>query len=166
MVRHEAAEALGAIADERAVALLAAHAADPEPIVADSCVVALDMLEHERSGAFQYVDTGEAGERRPGAGTSESAEGNSSLRYAHVEKEEQEAGHSVSGRCGECRDGSHGSNGLRQHADAGEEGRTAGAIAADSCIRTVRIPEHQRPGEGLSAAMGAGQCGPALCGGC
>ena len=59
MVRHEAAEALGAIADERALALLAAHAADPEPIVADSCLVALDMLEHERSGSFQYVDLGE-----------------------------------------------------------------------------------------------------------
>ena len=59
MVRHEAAEALGAIADERALALLAAHAADPEPIVADSCIVALDMLEHERSGSFQYVDLGE-----------------------------------------------------------------------------------------------------------
>ena len=59
MVRHEAAEALGAIADERALALLAAHAADPEPIVADSCLVALDMLAHERSGSFQYVDLGE-----------------------------------------------------------------------------------------------------------
>ncbi|KAK9825910.1 hypothetical protein WJX81_004689 [Elliptochloris bilobata] len=53
MVRHEAAEALGAIGDERAVELLTSHAADSEPIVADSCVVALDMLEHERSGAFQ-----------------------------------------------------------------------------------------------------------------
>jgi len=64
MVRHEAAEALGAIGDERAVALLAAHAADAEPIVADSCVVALDMLAHERSGAFQYADVGE----EPGLG--------------------------------------------------------------------------------------------------
>ncbi len=27
---------------------------DPEPIVADSCIVALDMLEHEQSGALEY----------------------------------------------------------------------------------------------------------------
>jgi hypothetical protein len=31
---------------------------DPEPIVAHSCEVALDMLEFERSGAFQYADDG------------------------------------------------------------------------------------------------------------
>ncbi len=31
---------------------------DPEPIVAHSCEVALDMLEFERSGAFQYADEG------------------------------------------------------------------------------------------------------------
>lgn len=68
MVRHEAAEALGAIADERALALLAAHAADAEPIVADSCLVALDMLEHERSGSFQYVDLGEKHGAGAGAG--------------------------------------------------------------------------------------------------
>jgi hypothetical protein len=54
MVRHEAAEALGAIADPGCVALLRAHAADAEPIVAHSCVVALDVLEHEASGAFEY----------------------------------------------------------------------------------------------------------------
>ncbi|KAF8065761.1 dohh [Scenedesmus sp. PABB004] len=57
MVRHEAAEALGAVADAASVALLQRCAADPEPIVAHSCVVALDMLEHERSGAFEYADT-------------------------------------------------------------------------------------------------------------
>jgi deoxyhypusine monooxygenase len=54
MVRHEAAEALGAVADPGCVALLRAHAADAEPIVAHSCVVALDVLEHEASGAFEY----------------------------------------------------------------------------------------------------------------
>lgn len=54
MVRHEAAEALGAIADQGCVALLRAHTADPEPIVAHSCLVALDVLEHEASGAFEY----------------------------------------------------------------------------------------------------------------
>lgn len=56
MVRHEAAEALGAVADAGSVALLRAHASDPDPIVAHSCVVALDMLEHEASGAFEYAD--------------------------------------------------------------------------------------------------------------
>lgn len=58
MVRHEAAEALGAIADERCVGLLREHAVDPEPIVADSCVVALDVLDSEQRGEFQYADMG------------------------------------------------------------------------------------------------------------
>jgi len=55
MVRHEAAEALGAIADEATVELLKRYAEDPEPIVAHSCAVAIDMLERERSGA-QYFE--------------------------------------------------------------------------------------------------------------
>lgn len=58
MVRHEAAEALGAIADSHTLAMLRHHATDPEPIVADSCRVALDMMEFEQSGQFQYADTG------------------------------------------------------------------------------------------------------------
>ena len=33
---------------------------DEERIVADSCEVALDMLEFELAGGFQYADTGEA----------------------------------------------------------------------------------------------------------
>jgi deoxyhypusine monooxygenase len=60
MVRHEAAEALGAIADASCVALLKEFATDCEPIVADSCVVALDMIEHERSGTLEYADLGAA----------------------------------------------------------------------------------------------------------
>jgi deoxyhypusine monooxygenase len=56
MVRHEAAEALGAVADAGSIALLQQFASDPEPVVAHSCLVALDMLEHERSGAFEYAD--------------------------------------------------------------------------------------------------------------
>lgn len=36
------------------------YAEDPEPIVADSCIVALDMLHFEQSGGFQYADGGEA----------------------------------------------------------------------------------------------------------
>jgi hypothetical protein len=39
--------------------LLLQYAADPEPIVADSCIVALDMLEFEQSGGFHYADDGQ-----------------------------------------------------------------------------------------------------------
>ncbi|KAA6425385.1 MAG: deoxyhypusine hydroxylase [Trebouxia sp. A1-2] len=60
MVRHEAAEALGSIASPDCLQLLTDYCKDPELIVADSCVVALDMLEFEQSGAFQYADTGVA----------------------------------------------------------------------------------------------------------
>ncbi|KAJ8461631.1 hypothetical protein OPV22_034557 [Ensete ventricosum] len=56
MVRHEAAEALGSIADGKCVALLKEFASDPEPIVSQSCEVALSMLEYERSGmSFEYL---------------------------------------------------------------------------------------------------------------
>ncbi|KAL9257223.1 Deoxyhypusine hydroxylase-like protein [Drosera capensis] len=56
MVRHEAAEALGSIADDQCVALLEEFAKDPEPIVSQSCEVALSMLEFERSGeAFEFL---------------------------------------------------------------------------------------------------------------
>lgn len=41
-----------------ALLCLLQYMADPEPIVAHSCEVALDMLEFERSGAFQYADDG------------------------------------------------------------------------------------------------------------
>ncbi len=57
MVRHEAAEALGSIATDDVFAVLKSFAADKEVVVAQSCVVALDMYEHERSGNFQYADT-------------------------------------------------------------------------------------------------------------
>lgn len=66
MVRHEAAEALGAVGDPGCVALLRAHSADPEPIVAHSCAVALDVLEHEASGAFEYCAGAGAGGEPPG----------------------------------------------------------------------------------------------------
>lgn len=58
MVRHEAAEALGSIADRRCVSLLETYSKDVEPIVAESCEVALDMLAYEVSGELQYVDSG------------------------------------------------------------------------------------------------------------
>ncbi|XP_010038007.2 deoxyhypusine hydroxylase [Eucalyptus grandis] len=56
MVRHEAAEALGSIADDQSVALLEEFSKDPEPLVSQSCEVALSMLEFERSGkSFEYL---------------------------------------------------------------------------------------------------------------
>ncbi|KAL5561850.1 hypothetical protein UlMin_031597 [Ulmus minor] len=56
MVRHEAAEALGSIADDQSVSLLEEFAMDSEPIVSQSCEVALSMLEFERSGkSFEYL---------------------------------------------------------------------------------------------------------------
>lgn len=56
MVRHECAEALGAIAQPACLEALRAHAADPERVVRESCEVALDLYEHERGAAFQYAD--------------------------------------------------------------------------------------------------------------
>lgn len=58
MVRHEAAEALGGIADSTSIELLQAYRSDHDPIVADSCEVALDMLAFEQSNDFEYVDLG------------------------------------------------------------------------------------------------------------
>ncbi|KAF5482370.1 hypothetical protein F2P56_002944 [Juglans regia] len=56
MVRHEAAEALGSIADLQSIALLEEFVKDLEPIVSQSCEVALSMLEFERSGkSFEYL---------------------------------------------------------------------------------------------------------------
>ncbi|KAG0490724.1 hypothetical protein HPP92_007587 [Vanilla planifolia] len=56
MVRHEAAEALGSIADIECIELLREFANDPEPIVSQSCEVALSMLEFERAGkSFEYL---------------------------------------------------------------------------------------------------------------
>ncbi|XP_006897963.1 PREDICTED: deoxyhypusine hydroxylase [Elephantulus edwardii] len=56
MVRHECAEALGAIAHPTCLAALRAHVEDPERVVRESCEVALDMYEHELAEAFQYAD--------------------------------------------------------------------------------------------------------------
>jgi deoxyhypusine monooxygenase len=58
MVRHEAAEALGSIASAECLALLEQYSSDGDPIVADSCIVALDMLRHEQSGELHYADMG------------------------------------------------------------------------------------------------------------
>ncbi|CAO2641280.1 Deoxyhypusine hydroxylase [Lemmus lemmus] len=56
MVRHECAEALGAIARPACLAALREHITDPERVVRESCEVALDMYEHERGLDFQYAN--------------------------------------------------------------------------------------------------------------
>jgi deoxyhypusine monooxygenase len=56
MVRHECAEALGAIATEECDEVLRRHITDSVRVVSDSCVVALDMSEYEHTGQFQYAD--------------------------------------------------------------------------------------------------------------
>lgn len=56
MVRHEAAEALGSLGDEEGVEdLLRGFLNDPEQVVRESVVVALDMAEFEKSGDSEYA---------------------------------------------------------------------------------------------------------------
>ncbi|KAK3678048.1 deoxyhypusine hydroxylase [Recurvomyces mirabilis] len=56
MVRHEAAEALGSLGDEAGVEdVLRMFLNDPEQVVRDSIVVALDMAEFERKGEMEYA---------------------------------------------------------------------------------------------------------------
>ncbi|GEM09364.1 deoxyhypusine monooxygenase [Rhodotorula toruloides] len=59
MVRHEAAEALGGIATDECLPILKefAHREDVPRVVRESCVVALDMYEHERSNEFVPLPT-------------------------------------------------------------------------------------------------------------
>ncbi|GAA5943970.1 hypothetical protein JCM3775_004726 [Rhodotorula graminis] len=59
MVRHEAAEALGGIATDECLPVLREFAArdDVPRVVRESCVVALDMYEYERSGEFVPLPT-------------------------------------------------------------------------------------------------------------
>jgi deoxyhypusine monooxygenase len=45
-VRHEAGEALGAIGTPECVAALAAGAADARPVVAQTCQLALQRVQH------------------------------------------------------------------------------------------------------------------------
>ena len=56
MVRHEAAEALGAIGDRRALSILEQYKDDSQIVVAESCEVALDLLEWVASKRFKYTD--------------------------------------------------------------------------------------------------------------
>ncbi|XP_048833466.1 deoxyhypusine hydroxylase [Brienomyrus brachyistius] len=56
MVRHECAEALGAIGRESCLQTLQRYRDDGERVVKESCEVALDMYEYENSSQFQYAD--------------------------------------------------------------------------------------------------------------
>lgn len=56
MVRHEAAEALGAVATEECFDILKKYQLDGEVVVKESCEVALDMCEYENSEQFQYAN--------------------------------------------------------------------------------------------------------------
>jgi deoxyhypusine monooxygenase len=56
MVRHEAAEALGSLGEEEGVEdILRRFVDDPEQVVRESVIVALDMAEYERSGETEYA---------------------------------------------------------------------------------------------------------------
>lgn len=56
MVRHEAAEALGSLGDEEGVEdTLKKFLHDKEAVVRESCIVALDMAEYEKSNEAEYA---------------------------------------------------------------------------------------------------------------
>lgn len=56
MVRHEAAEALGSLGDEEGVEeTLKKFLNDPEQVVRDSVIVALDMAAFEKNGEVEYA---------------------------------------------------------------------------------------------------------------
>ncbi|KAE8360347.1 Deoxyhypusine hydroxylase [Aspergillus caelatus] len=56
MVRHEAAEALGSLGDVEGVEdTLKKFLHDPEQVVRDSIIVALDMAEYEKNGEMEYA---------------------------------------------------------------------------------------------------------------
>ena len=55
MVRHEAAEALGSIASDSTESLLKEFQSDPEPVVSESCDVALDLAEYWTSQEVRFV---------------------------------------------------------------------------------------------------------------
>lgn len=71
MVRHECAEALGSIAEEPCLETLQGYVGDEARVVRESCIIALDMCEHENSDEFQYanalgkLEDGTVGEVKP-----------------------------------------------------------------------------------------------------
>ena len=56
MVRHEAAEALGAIGDMTALKTLKKFVNDSEPVISESCEVALDLLDWVASKRLEYTN--------------------------------------------------------------------------------------------------------------
>lgn len=56
MVRHECAEALGAIATPDCYEILRKYLNDEKRVVRESCEIALDMCEYENSPEFQYAN--------------------------------------------------------------------------------------------------------------
>jgi len=56
MVRHEAAEALGAIGDRTALETLERFSQDEEVVVAESCEVAIDLLNWVSNKKLEYHD--------------------------------------------------------------------------------------------------------------
>ena len=65
MVRHEAAESLGAIGTPDCVAFLEAHAASDTPMLRESCVVALDCTDYWSEAGKEGLGSG--GEGAPAA---------------------------------------------------------------------------------------------------
>jgi deoxyhypusine monooxygenase len=55
MVRHECAEALGAIGAESSIPVLRKHLKDPHPEVSESCEVALDLIAWVNSKDLEYA---------------------------------------------------------------------------------------------------------------
>jgi len=56
MIRHEAAEALGSLGDEEGIEeLLREFLNDPEQVVRESVIVALDMAKFEKNGEREYA---------------------------------------------------------------------------------------------------------------
>ena len=56
MVRHEAAEAIGALPDSNIEEILSSYLKDDEPLVSESCLVALDMADYFQSDSLEYAD--------------------------------------------------------------------------------------------------------------
>lgn len=56
MVRHECAETLGSIGTTECVKVLEVYLKDKEPVVRESCEVALDITDYENNNEFQYAD--------------------------------------------------------------------------------------------------------------
>lgn len=56
MVRHEAAEAMGAIGDRSIIPVLERFTKDPLPEVSESCIVALDLLAWVSGSEFESAE--------------------------------------------------------------------------------------------------------------